>query len=88
MLGATDDGLTGSDTGDLLSRSKVPHVCPGTKRYRLRDSLVARQYHDKAANCVVRFITEAMRNRKLKKEAPSPTALVVSRVSHCDLRDL
>lgn len=61
VLGATDSGLTGTEIGTLLSRCGIFDVTPtATKRYRLRDALLARQRKDGAANCVIGFITVAM----------------------------
>jgi uncharacterized protein (TIGR02391 family) len=61
VLGNTHTGLTGTDIGRLLERSRIADISPRiTKRRRLREALVARQARDGAANCVVRFITEAM----------------------------
>jgi uncharacterized protein (TIGR02391 family) len=61
VLGETQTGLTGSELGTLLQRARIEDIAPGaTKRHRLREALVARQDHDDAANCVIRFITESM----------------------------
>ncbi len=61
VLGETSGGLTGSEIGVLLSRSKIEDITPGaTKRHRLRIALLTRQVRDGAANCVIRFVTEAM----------------------------
>lgn len=61
VLGETETGLSGSQIGLLLERSRVEDVAPGvTKRHRLREALLFRQDRDGAANCVIRFITEAM----------------------------
>lgn len=61
VLGETTSGLSGSEIGRLLDRARIEDVAPGiTKRHRLREALVARQARDGAANCVIRFITEAM----------------------------
>ncbi|MFY9587957.1 MAG: TIGR02391 family protein [Actinomycetota bacterium] len=61
VLGATDSGLTGTEIGTLLARCGIADVAPTTtKRYRLRDALLARQLKDNASNCVIRFITVAM----------------------------
>lgn len=61
VLGETTTGLSGSEIARLLERSKIVDVAPGvTKRHRLRMALLTRQAQDQAANCVIRFITEAM----------------------------
>ena len=61
VLGATDSGLSGSEIGALLAALGIPDPGPGvTKRHRLRQALLTRQARDGAANCVIRFITEAM----------------------------
>ncbi|HLG68489.1 MAG TPA: TIGR02391 family protein [Acidimicrobiales bacterium] len=61
VLGETTTGLSGSEIARLLERSKIADVAPGvTKRHRLRMALLARQVQDQAANCVIRFVTEAM----------------------------
>lgn len=61
VLGETTTGLTGSEIALLLQRSKIEDVAPSvTKRHRLRMALISRQSHDQAANCIIRFITEAM----------------------------
>ena len=60
VLGATDTGLTGPEIGTLLASLGIPDPGAGvTKRHRLGQALRARQAHDGAANCVIRFITEA-----------------------------
>jgi uncharacterized protein (TIGR02391 family) len=61
VLGATDTGLTGTEIGQLLSASNVPDLYPTeSKRHRLREALLARQFKDSASNCIIRFICEAM----------------------------
>jgi uncharacterized protein (TIGR02391 family) len=60
-LGETSSGLTGTEIGTLLAMFKIKDEIPGgTKRYRLRVALHNRQVKDKASNCVIRFIVEAM----------------------------
>ena len=62
VLGETNGGLTGSEISTLLERCRVPDLAPGaTKRHRLRYTLLDRQGRDGASNCVVNFVTEAMR---------------------------
>lgn len=61
VLGATEDGLTGSQIGQLLRTVQVPDVAPSaSKRDRLFEALCARQTRDRASNCVIAFITQAM----------------------------
>jgi uncharacterized protein (TIGR02391 family) len=61
VLGETNSGLTGSEIAKLLEQCKIPDLAPGaTKRDRLRYALTDRQERDAAANCVIKFITEAM----------------------------
>lgn len=61
ILGATDTGLSGPEIGRMLAGLGIPDPGSGvTKRHRLGQALLARQAHDGAANCVIRFITEAM----------------------------
>ena len=55
VLGATDDGLTGTEIAHNLAQVRVPDVNPGmTKRYRLFNALAERQKKDRVGNCVVR----------------------------------
>ena len=61
VLAATDTGLSGSEIGALLAALAIPDPGAGvTKRHRLGQALLAQQARDGAANCVIRFITEAM----------------------------
>jgi len=61
VLGQTDGGLTGSEIATLLERCRIPDLAPGaTKRHRLRYALIDRQSRDQAANCIIKFVTEAM----------------------------
>ena len=61
VLGATDDGLTGSEIAQHLAQVRVLDVNPGmTKRYRLFNALAAQQNKDRVGNCVVAFMTQAM----------------------------
>lgn len=54
-------GLTGSEIGRLLAMRGVRDVIPdGTKWRRLEAALQTRQQSDRASNCLVRFITDAM----------------------------
>ncbi len=61
VLGATDDGLKGSEIAQHLAQVRVLDVNPGmTKRYRLFNALAAQQHKDQVGNCVVAFMTQAM----------------------------
>ena len=61
VLGATADGLTGSEIAHTLALARMDDVDPGiTKRHRLFNALVARQNKDGVGNCVVAFMKEAM----------------------------
>ena len=61
VLGATDDGLTGSEIAHNLAQVRVLDVNPGmTKRYRLFNALAERQNKDRVGNCVEAFMTRAM----------------------------
>jgi hypothetical protein len=74
ILGDTTTGLTGSEIGTLLARSRIADISPGiTKRHRLREALLARQSLDRAANCVIRFVTEAMEPVRYRNDPASFT---------------
>jgi len=61
VLGATDEGLTGSEIARTLAQVRVADVSPTiTKRRRLYNALANRQNKDGVGNCVVAFINEAM----------------------------
>lgn len=61
VLAHTTGGLSGSEISELLALARIPDVNPSaSKRDRLYAALSSRQAHDRAANCVVRFITDAM----------------------------
>ena len=61
VLGATSDGLTGSEIGQFLGRCRIDDPMPGiTKRKRLFEALRAKQNVDGCANNVLGFIQEAM----------------------------
>ena len=61
VLGATETGLTGSEIGELLTMCRIPDPGAGiTKWRRLHLALHNQQVNDKASNCVIRFVTEAM----------------------------
>ena len=62
VLGHTQTGLTGSEISELLCAARLPDVDPSaSKRKRQYAALADRQARDQAANCVVAFITAAMR---------------------------
>lgn len=62
VLAATEwPGLTGSEIGRLLAMRRFEDVAPGaTKWQRLEAAMQARQQRDRASNCLIRFITDAM----------------------------
>lgn len=61
VLGHTSKGLSGKEIGQLLAAVRAPDPHPSaTKRDRLRVALLKRQAQDRAANCVIAFITHAM----------------------------
>ena len=61
VLGETTSGLSGTEIGTLLAICRINDDLPGaTKRHRLRVALHNRQVQDRASNCVIRFIAEAM----------------------------
>lgn len=54
-------GLTGSEIGRLLAMRGFRDVAPAaTKWRRLEAALQTQQQHDRASNCLIRFITDAM----------------------------
>ena len=60
-LGDTSLGLSGSEIGRTLSLVGIPDAQPElTKRFRLAAALRQKQARDRAGNCVIRFVTEAM----------------------------
>jgi len=61
VLGDTNNGLTGTEIANTLAQVRVPDVDPTiTKRHRLFNALATKQNKNKAGNCVVAFICEAM----------------------------
>lgn len=61
VLADTDNGLTGSQIGDLLQRLGMEDPLPdSTKRKRLTEAFVRRQNLDQSARRVITFITHAM----------------------------
>lgn len=61
VIGDTNEGLTGTQIGQLLQRCGIDDPSPGiTKRDRLFDALRARQDRDGCANNVVAFIQTAL----------------------------
>lgn len=62
VLGDTGRGLTGTEIAQRLAEARVPDTDPGiTKRHRIYNALVTRQNRDQAGNCVIAFITVAMK---------------------------
>ncbi|MFD1517367.1 hypothetical protein [Pseudonocardia yunnanensis] len=69
VLGETSTGLTGPEIGHLLAVVGIPDPGSGiTKRHRLGAAFVHQQQRDNASNCVIHFITEAMRPVRYVKE--------------------
>jgi len=62
VLASTDwPGRSGTEIGRLLAMRGFTDVSPGaTKWRRLEAAMQARQQKDKASNCLIRFITDAM----------------------------
>lgn len=61
VLGHTQTGLSGPEIARVLTQARIPDPYPTiTKRTRLQEALSQRQAHDRAANCVIAFITLAM----------------------------
>lgn len=62
VLAATDwPGLSGTELGRLLAMRGFEDVAPGaTKWQRLEAAMQTRQQKDRASNCLIRFITDAM----------------------------
>jgi uncharacterized protein (TIGR02391 family) len=62
VLASTDfPGLTGTEIGRLLAMRGFEDVAPtATKRHRLEAALQTLQQAQKASNCLIRFITDAM----------------------------
>ncbi len=61
VLGETDGGLTGAEIGRMLQQAGIKDVDPlSTKWKRLFAALELKQYGDKCANHILRFISDAM----------------------------
>lgn len=62
VLASTDwPGLSGSEIGRLLAMRGFDDIAPGaTKWERLEVALQTQQQKDRASNCLIRFITDAM----------------------------
>jgi uncharacterized protein (TIGR02391 family) len=61
ILGATDDGLSGTEIGRYLAECNITDPSPGiTKRRRLYDALSRQQRVDGCANSVLRFVKHVM----------------------------
>ncbi len=62
VLADTDNGLTGSEIGRLLTQRGIADPAPGlTKWMRLASALGQQQQRDRCGNCIVGFILEAMK---------------------------
>lgn len=54
-------GLSGTEIGRLLAMRGFEDVAPGAAKWqRLEASMQTRQQRDRASNCLIRFITDAM----------------------------
>lgn len=62
VLASTDwPGLSGSEIGRLLAMRGFEDVVPGASKWqRLEAALQTRQQKDRASNCLIRFITDAL----------------------------
>lgn len=61
VLADTEDGLTGKEIGDLLTRLGMADPLPGiTKRDRLTEAFVVRQNKDGNPTRIITFIVRAM----------------------------
>src|SRR3990172_1429486 len=61
VLGATSDGMTGSEIGRYLRECSIPDPLPDhTKRHRLFEALRAKQREDRCANNVLAFVRKVM----------------------------
>lgn len=61
VLGDTNNGLTGSEIGSILSRLSIPDPMPGiTKRHRLFEAFTTHQAQTHSGNTVAAFIQESM----------------------------
>ncbi len=62
VLAATDwPGLSGSEIGRLLAMRGFEDVAPDAAKWRRLDAAMqTRQQRDRASNCLIRFITDAM----------------------------
>jgi uncharacterized protein (TIGR02391 family) len=61
VLGATDDGLTGSQIGQYLTDCRIVDIAPTlSKKDRLFEALKQRQFADGCANNVLGFVMHAM----------------------------
>lgn len=60
-MGETEGGLTGGEIGELLALCRIPEPGAGmTKWRRLYEALHNKQVRDRAANCVIKFVSVAM----------------------------
>jgi uncharacterized protein (TIGR02391 family) len=60
VLGSTEDGLTGTEIGQLLTRCGIADSETSTKRRRLFDALNRRQQEDNCGNSVAHFLQTCM----------------------------
>lgn len=77
VLAATSwPGLTASEIGRLLAMRGFEDVAPGaTKWQRLEAAMQTRQQRDRASNCLIRFITDAMEPSRYVNDPGRFTAL-------------
>lgn len=76
VIGATSDGLTGSEISQLLARCQIDDPLPGiTKRKRLFEALNAAQNSDGSANRVLGFIEKSMAPVRFVREEQRFTEL-------------
>ncbi len=62
VLAATNNGLTGSEIGTILTRLNIPDPMPSmTKRHRLYEALAKHEVQTRSGNIVGAFIQEVMR---------------------------
>lgn len=77
VLAATSwPGLTAGELGRLLAMRGFEDVAPGaTKWQRLQAAMQTRQQRDRASNCLIRFITDAMEPSRYVNDPSRFTAL-------------
>jgi uncharacterized protein (TIGR02391 family) len=68
-LGDTDEGLTGSEIGDLLASIRVNDPSATlAKRHRLFNAFVERQNNDQKRNAILAFIRKAMKPERFLRD--------------------